>query len=571
MTAPSRTLGKYERLYLERHERDLALAAAPGGHPRGLRFDLEAGERVVRFVEGYCQHHKGEWAGRPFALDDWQRQWILIAFGWRRADGTRRFRIMYVEIPRKNGKSTLAAALGLYLLIADHEPGAEIYASATKEKQARIVWDEAAKTIKKSPKLSKHVKAFRSSIVCERTGSKFEPLGSDSDTQDGLNPHGNIVDELHAHRDRGMWDVLDTAMGARRQPLTLAITTAGTYDPESIGWQIHDQATKVLEGVYEDDSFFAFIASAEKDEEFLKKNPAFYFSEEAQRQANPGYGISVKPDHLKGQAEKARRQPSFTNEYLRLHLNVWPQQVTRWLSLEDWASCEDISSTMVAAELRAISTAREQSLVGRKCWGGLDLSTKLDLAACALVFPSEKGDEIDVVCRFWLPERTVEKYAEKGRRHYEAWVRDGWIVTTPGDVIDYEYIRRDVNELAKTYALQEMAFDPWGATDLSTRLTGDGLQMVETRQGYKSLSEPSKDLEARVVSRKVRHAGNPVLRFCVSNAVITRDSAGNIKPDKEKASDKIDGVVAVVMALSRILCAQEEQPSPYEERGIRLL
>jgi phage terminase large subunit-like protein len=249
----SRALGKYERLSQERHERDLELAQQPSGHPRKLWFDAPAGDRAVQFVEGYCQHHKGEWAGKPLLLSDWQRSIVRQIFGWKRADGTRRYRIAYVEVPRKNGKSTLAAALGLYLLVGDQEPGAEVYSSATKREQAKIVWDEAFKTVKKSPKLQRFVRAFRNNLHCERLGSKFEPLSADAGTLDGLNPHGNIIDELHAHKDRGVWDVLDTAMGARRQPLTLAITTAGTYDPESIGWQQHDYACKVLEGVVQDD------------------------------------------------------------------------------------------------------------------------------------------------------------------------------------------------------------------------------------------------------------------------------------------------------------------------------
>jgi phage terminase large subunit-like protein len=554
MTKPARRAqGKFERLCMERHARDLELSRRPGGHPKGLHFDPEKGERVVKFVEGYCAHHKGEWAGKPLTLMDWQKEIIRQAFGWIRADGTRRFRTAYWEIARKNGKSTLAAGIGLYLTVGDQEPGAEVYSSATKKDQAKIVWDEASKTVKKSPKLQRFMKAYRNTLSCERLGSKFEPLSSDSQTLDGLNPHGNIIDELHAHRDRGVWDVLDTAMGARRQPLTLAITTAGTYDAESIGWQMHDYAAKVLEGVIEDDAFHAFIAAADEGDD--------YFSEQAQQKANPNWGVSVKPVYLAEQAEKARRQPHFTNEYFRLHLNVWTQQVKRWLSVEHWAASDPAAGT------RAAAIEREAQLAGRSCFGGLDLSSKLDLAALVLAFPAEEGDLIDVVCRFWLPESTIDRYAKKGQRHYKVWADDGWLTATPGDVIDYEFIRKEVNDLVKVYSLRELAFDPWGATDLATRLMGDGIQMVETRQGFKTLSEPSKDLEARVISKKIRHGGDPVLRFCVSNAVTVTDSAGNIKPDKAKASDRIDGVVALVMALSRVITANGPAENPYEERG----
>lgn len=566
MESPARAPGKYERLSQERHERDLELSRQPGGHPRGLWFDAEAAERPIQFIENYCTHHKGEWAGKPLILDPWQKQIIRQVFGWMRADGTRRFRTAYWEEPRKNGKSTKAAGLGLYLTVGDREPGAEVYASATKKDQARIVWDEAAKTVRKSPNLQRFVRAFRNSLHCERLGSKFEPLGADSNTLDGLNPHGNIVDELHAHRDRGVWDVLDTAMGARRQPLTLVITTAGTYSPESIGWQMHDYAQKVLEGVFEDDAFHAFIASADEPP---KGEEGYYFTEAAQRQANPGYGVSVKPAYLAEQAEKAQRQPHFTNEYLRLHLNVWTQQVTRWLSLERWTESDPVP---VRENPREWALSREVALEGRKCWGGLDLSSKLDLSALVFAFPAEEGDELHLLARFWLPEATVEKYGRKGMRHYAQWAKEGWLTVTPGDVIDYEFIRVEVKALAARYGLQELAYDPWGATDLATRLMGDGVPMVECRQGFKTLSEPSKDLEARVVARKVRHAGNPPLRFCVSNAVVSTDSAGNIKPDKAKAADRIDGVVATVMALSRLIVSTGDSGlSVYEERGVRML
>lgn len=555
-----RAVGKYERLCLERHQRDLQLAAQPGGHPRGLWFDPAAGERVIQFIEGFCRHHKGsEWAGKPMTLEEWQKNLLRQAFGWKRADGTRRFRVLYAEVARKNGKSQIAGALGLYLLVADGEAGAEVYSSATKKDQARIVWDCAAAMVKASPELKRFVKAYRNNLHVERTSSKFEPLGADSSTLDGLNPHGNIIDELHAHKDRGVWDVLDTAMGARRQPMTIAITTAGTFDVESIGWQQHDYAVKVLEGIIEDDNFFAFIAAPDDGDD--------HFGPVAQQKANPNYGISIKPTFLADQAEKAKLQPHFTNEYLRLHLNIWTQQLTRWLSVERWAESDPVPA---GANVRELAAAMEARLARAKCWGGLDLSSKLDLSALTLVFP-EADDVISLVCRFWLPEATIEAYGRKGQRHYETWARDGWIIATPGDVIDYEFIRAEVNALSKRFALQELAFDPWGATDVANRLMGDGIQMVECRQGFNTLSEPSKDFEARIVSRKVRHGGHPVLRFCVSNAVVKKDAAGNIKPDKEKAAQRIDGVVSTIMGLSRIIATKGDQPSAYESHGIRFL
>jgi phage terminase large subunit-like protein len=335
----------------------------------------------VQFIERYCKHHKGEWAGKPLLLEEWQKDSGSAAFGWLRATGPA------VPTPTsrsrgRTGSRTLAGALGLYLLVADGEAGAEIYSSATKKDQARIVWDDGAAMVKKRARSSSAREGVpqqpRRASAPGRSSSRWAPT---LDTLDGLNPHGNIVDELHAHKDRGVWDVLDTAMGARRQPLTLAITTAGTYDPESIGWQMHDYAVKVLEGVIEDDAFFAFIAAADEGDD--------YFSEAAQQKANPNWGVSVKPDYLAKQAQKAQRQPSFTNEYLRLHLNVWTQQVTRWLSLEQWNACDPAAA---GADAPRSSRSRARSaLEGRLCFGGLDLSTKLDLAALVLAFPGTRA------------------------------------------------------------------------------------------------------------------------------------------------------------------------------------
>jgi phage terminase large subunit-like protein len=566
-----RIKGRYERLCDERHARDLELSLRPGGHPAGLRFDAELGNRVVKFIEGYCKHHKGEWAGQPLLLADFQRDILRQIFGWVRADGTRRFRTAYIELARKNGKSTVAGGIGLYLTLADGEQGAEIYSSATKKDQAAILWKDAAAMVKSSADLKRYIKVLKSNMMCEAMNSKFEPLGADSNTLDGLNPHGNIVDELHAHKDRGVWDVLDSAMGARRQPLTIAITTAGVYDPESIGWEMHEYAQKILDQIIEDDSFFAFIASADEGEEterLLKTNPGYYFTEEALKKANPNYGTSAKADYLQRQAKKARQLPGFLTEYLTKHVNVWARAAKRWLSMEKWSQCEDAPGL----NARALALEREQTLLGKDCYGGLDLSSKLDLTAFVLVFPGT-AEVLDVICRFWLPEETVKLYAEKGQRHYEKWVEQGWLTTTPGNTIDYDFIRAEVNALAKKHKLIQLAYDPWGAQRISTQLLADALPAVECGQGYKSLSEPSKDLEARVVDGKVRHANNPILRFCASNAIITTDAAGNVKPDKSRSRDRIDGIMAMVMALSRFIVAKPpENEAPYiVRRGLVVL
>lgn len=547
-----RAMGKLERLSYERHERDLELCKRKGGHPRGLKFDEAAGQRVITFIEKYCRHHKGEWSGRPLILEPWQKSILLSAFGWIRADGTRRFRTMYMEVARKNGKSELAGALGLYLLLGDHEPGAEVYSTATKKDQARIVWKTAAEMVKKSPELKRFIKCYQSSLVVERNSSSFQPLSAESNTLDGLNPHGNIVDELHAHRDRGVWDVLDSAMGSRRQPMTIAITTAGIYDQDGIGWTMHDYAQKVLEQTFDDDDFFAFIAAPDEGDK--------PFDETTQQKANPNWGVSVKLDYMAKQAVKAQRQTGFFNEYTTKHLNSWTQQVKRWLNMEKWNACEP--ATPPLANARELAIVREKLLNGRICRGGLDLSSKLDLTAFVLEFEND-SNEIELICRFWLPESRVDETLKKGQRFYETWVREGWLKTTPGDVIDYEFIRAEINELSETYKIKEIAFDPWNAVDIATRLTGDGITMVEVRQGYRTLSEPSKDIEARIIQGKVRHHNDPILRWNAANAVVITDPTGSIKPDKAKATEKIDGIAAWVMARSRSIVAIETDESPY--------
>lgn len=527
----ARAIGKLERLCYERHARDLELAKQKGGHPRGLKFDDAAGERVIAFVEGFCRHHKGEWARKPLTLEEWQKTVLRMLFGWKRADGTRRFRKAWIEVPRKNGKTELAAALALYLLVADNESGAEVYCTGTTRDQAKIAWSAAVAMVKQNPDLLRFLKTFRATVTCERLGSKLEPLSSDFGTLDGLSPHGDIRDEVHAWQDEGLASVLDTATGARRQPMTIEITTAGTYDRESVGWRHHDYAVRVLEGTFDDDRQFAFIAAIDEGDD--PWDPATW------SKANPNLGVSLKADYIAEQAELAKRQPSFTNEFLRLHLNRWTQQVTRWLSMDRWAACPS-------------APINETDLEGRACWGGLDLASKLDLTAFVLVFPNADGSLV-LLPRFWLPESTVDFQLKQGRAHYAQWARDGWLRTTPGEVVDYEFIVAEIVELSQRYALREIAFDPWNASGISTQLgEHHGITMVETRQGVKTLSEPAKNLEALIVSKKIHHGGNPVLAWMVGNAVVRRDVNGNIAPDKEKASDKIDGVVATIMAMSRV-------------------
>jgi phage terminase large subunit-like protein len=546
-TLPARVPGKYERLCWERQARDLALAYPDGEvadprasqHPKGYWFDPARAEEIVTWIQRYCRHSKGEWAGTLIVLEEWQKQILRIVFGWVRPDGTRRFRTAYEEVPRKNAKSTKVAAVGLYLMIGDQEPGAEVYSSATKEEQARIVWSAADAMVKQSADLRKAVRPRKKTLSCARLGSKFEPLGADSDTLDGLNVHGNLVDELHAHKDRGLWDVLVTAMGSRRQPLTWAITTAGVYDVTSVGWELHDHATQVLEGIVEDDAFFAIVFAADEGDDW--QDPATW------AKANPNLGISVKLSYMEEQFATAKTQPSFENTVKRLHLNIWTEQVTRWIPIEKWDACTDTPAP----------------LVGRVAFGGLDLSTKLDITALTLLAFAADGF-LDCFFRFWVPEQLVLEREQKHKLpSYAPWVKAGMLVTTPGNVIDYDFIRTDILKLAGQMTIKEIGYDPWNATQLAVQLQNElnptvnehGFRMVEMRQGMKSLSEPAKEFEKLIVDKKLRHGGHPVMRWMVGNASVRRDSNDNIVPDKEESKAKIDGVLSTINALGRAIVA----------------
>ena len=518
-----RDIGTYEGLAYARAARDHAT-----GFQRGLWFDDDAALKAIRFFESELKHHKGEWNGDPFILSDWQTFIVGEIFGWKRADGTRRFREAYVEVPRKNGKSDLAAGVGNYLTFADGEPEAEVYSSATKKDQARIVWASARRQVQLSPLLNRNAKLYQLSIFDKVSHSRFEPLAADHNSMDGLNPHGNILDELHAHKTREVYDVLDTAMGARRQPLTFIITTAGLYNPESIGFQKHMAAIQILEGAYEADDQFCFIACADPDDDF--DDPRVW------AKANPNFGISVKPDYIEAQVQKAHREPSAYNTLARLHFGLWTATASRWLTQDDWNLCN--------------LEADDADLEGVLCYGALDLSTTTDLTALVLAFPDDAGF-YDLKCWFWCPEDSILQRSRRDRVPYDAWAREGYIIPTPGNVVDYNMLRLKLKELSLIYDIRRIAYDPWNAQGLVNDLMSDGFDMVPARQGFVSMSGPSKEFERLVKSAHLAHGGNPVLKWMASNVVLTRDSADNIKPAKDKSIGRIDGIVAAIMAVDQ--------------------
>ncbi len=531
--------GKYVKLAVERQVRDLEEGAG-----RGLRFDPAAAERVCTFFERYLRHSKGVWAGKPFKLEPWECFILWVIFGWKREDGTRRFRVAYDSVARKNGKSTIGAGVGLYLLIADQEEGAEVYSAATKRDQAKIVFDEAYRMVKASPDLRKFANPLRNNINVPRLNAKYEPLGRDSDTMDGLNVHGVVIDELHAHKDREVWDILETAKGARAQPLTFVITTAG-FDTESICHEEDEYSRRVLEGEIEDDERFVFIASIDEGDSWQ--------DEDCWPKANPNLGISPSWEFLRAQAKKARETPAFENNFRRLLLNEWTQQSERWLRLDLW----DKSMGEVVAD----------ELAGLECYAGLDLANTVDIAALVLVFPVEEAFKVRPF--FWIPGEDIRERGKRDKVPYETWVREGLITATPGDVVDYSRIREDMLDLRSHYTFREIAYDPWNALHLVGELE-DAFNFVEVRQGYKTMGPAMKELLRLVTEGRVEHGGHPVLRWMAGNLMVKQDSNGNWMPDKKSSAKKIDGMVALTMALYRATL-HLEGPSVYEERGIRTL
>lgn len=535
---------RFQRLAADRHMRELELQ---GSAEFPYRFDAGLAARGIGFFPALLTHSKGEWAGRALHLRGWQQFVVGQLHGWRHAagdrEGFRRFRKGFVEIPRKNGKTVTGGGLGLQMGFFDGEPGAEAYAVATKRDQAKISWEEARRMVRASPSMRKRIKAFANNLSWEKTNSKFEPLGADKSTLDGLNPHFVLVDELHAHKDREVLAKMVTATGSRRQPFVLIITTAGEEGP-SVWGETHEYAEAILQGLAEDHSYLVFMTGIDEGDSW--EDPA------AWAKANPNLGVSCKLEQLQDLARQAKVQTSVRMEFERFHLNVVSKRVARWIDPEAWDACKEPVDPV--------------ALEGQRCFVGLDLSSKVDLTAMVLVFP-RPGGALELIPHFWIPEERVASRADAGVP-YREWVRDGLLHTTPGNVIDHDFIKAQLLEACKRYEVVEAGFDPWSATQFSVKCAEDGVEMVEVRQGYKTLSEPSKAFEAAIASRALRHDGHKVLRWCVLNTCIEMDPAGNIKPSKKASKEKIDGAVAGIIAMSRVILQPEDTSSVYEQRGV---
>lgn len=559
--------GRLVRLACERHQRDMA-----DGGECGLWFDQNAADFAIEFYS-YLPHSKGEWSGQMSGLQPWE-QFIIgslwgwkapyaqcaICQGWQRIQNSdtesfdcptcqlkgiadalgqpvqgveqfRRFHMGYIEIPRKNGKSWLGAGAGLLLAFFDNEGGAEVYSAATKRDQAKIVWGEAKRMVERSPYLKKHVTVLTNNMHNAQTASKFEPLSADYNTMDGLNIHGVIIDELHAHATRDMWDVLRTATGARRQPMIFIITTAG-FNRHSICWEQHDRGIKILERIIDDDARFVFISMAEAEDDWA--DPQTWV------RVNPNLGITVKLDTLAKECEEAQQMPAQQNAFRRLRLCQWTEQSERWIDLALW----DEGADSIDAD----------GLKNRPCFGGLDLARVKDLSALALLFPpQDEGECWKLLMRFYCPEDSITERSRRDRVPYDVWAAQGFITPTPGNATDFRFIESDILKSAGMYNVREVAYDRMFADEMVQRLGEEGLTMVPIGQGFLSMAAPTAELSRMLLAGKLQHGGHPILHWNASNVAVKTDPAGNQKPDKEHSYERIDGIQALLNALARAM------------------
>jgi phage terminase large subunit-like protein len=598
---------------------------------KGIYFDSEAADRVVRFF-GFLKHTKGAWARNAetagFVLAPWQIFILANLFGWKYiATGERRYREAHIEVARKNGKSTFMAGIGLYMLLEDNEPGAEVYSAATTKEQAQIVWRAAKDMVKVSAHLAARIGVWRSNLHVDKTTSKFEALAADAKTLDGLNIHCALIDELHEHPNRELYDVLNTATGSRTQPGIYAITTAG-FDRESICWEQRDYGIKILRGTIkgiQEDKFFVFIATLDDGDNWM--------DEKNWIKANPNLGVSVSLEALRPNFAKAKEQPSALNEFLRKHMNVWTSADTSWLVAGAWEKNTAFDEHADPLQLREDAL---KVLRGRRCFGGLDLAECEDFCAFVLVFPpcervvvkrkptvtddpnlmwimlrstgttkaverhvaekllqsgaavraskikvpqpeeveeviQEADDKWSIVPFFWIPDAFIEQKEKKNRAPYTSWIRSGMVKSTPGNSVAQEAIREKVLELRQDYRLIEVGYDKFGAEWIGPKLLADGVPMVAVPQRFEFMSNPTKLLSSLINSGQVEHYNNSPLRWHASNVQLLLDHSGNCRPDKGKSRNKIDGIVATVIAVNRIQANPQKNPDDPEKYMVRYI
>lgn len=510
----------------------------------GCTFDPDRAQRAVSFFGDCLVFIEGEKAGQPFVLEPWQAAPVANIFGWYRQDGTRRYREVFMYVPRKNGKTPWAAGVVLAVMFMDHEPGAQLYSAACDREQAALIFRHASGMISREPEMDERVRIYRTykSIEYPAENTIYRALSADAGTKHGLNVHLAVIDEVHAHPNGELIDVLTTGTASRRQPLTVYTTTAD-YNRPSVCNRLYQRAVRVRDGEIKDESLLPVIYEASADDDW--RDPKVH------AKANPNLGISVRREYFEKKCKRAQEEPSYQNTFKRLHLNIKTESDVRWLDLADWDACEG-------------DPAVREKLAGSACFAGLDMSSTSDLTALSLFFA-----EWSAVLSFcWVPKETAVKRLERNRVQYLVWSEQGELELTEGNVVDQDYIRRRLNELAEIYNIRELAIDRWNTSQLQTQLDGDGFEVVPFGQGYASLSAPAKELERMVVGGRLQHFGHPVLRWCASNVMIEHDAADNIKPSKKKSTEKIDLVVSLVMAIGRAIVSQDDSGSVYDSGGI---
>lgn len=513
-------------------------------------YDKAKADRAVKFIEN-LRHTKGKWAGTRFWLLPWQEQLIRDIFGVVKPDGNRQFRTAFVEIPKKNGKSELAAAVALYLLYADNEPSAEVYGAAADRQQASIVFDVANQMVQMTPALMKRSKIMGATrrIVNYSNAGFYQVLSAEVGTKHGLNVSGLVFDELHAQPTPHLYNVLTKGSGdAREQPLFFLITTAGT-DRNSICYAIHTKAKDILENRRVDASFYPVIYGIEDDDDWS--------DEENWKKANPSLGYTIPLDRVRDAYREASQNPAEENVFRQLRLCQWVTSTVRW-----------IPDHIYEQGNRLIDLER---LKGRDCYGGLDLSSSGDITAFVLMFPPRTETEpYYMLPFFWVPEDTIPLRVKRASVPYDVWVKQGYLMSTEGNVIHYGFIEKVIEQLGELYHIREIAFDRWGAVQMVQNLEGAGFTVVPIGQGYRDMSPPTKAFYELLMKGEIIHGGNPVMRWMAGNVVVETDPAGNIKPTKAKSAEKIDGIVAAIMALDRCIRNAGQQGSVYDdpERGL---
>jgi len=519
--------GAYVHKAAARHLSDLATGSA-----RGLRFDAEASQRAIDFFP-LLRHYKGDLGrpsrehptGHPIVLEPWQQFIVGSAFGWMREDGSRRFRQVYVEVAKKSGKTLLAAGLGVLLAFFDGEPGAEVYSGATKRDQAKLSWNDANMMVSKNPGLRKRIKRYALSLTDEATASFFKPLGKDSDTDQGINVHGAIIDELHVHADRDLIDNLETATSSRRQPMIVKITTAGVKR-ESVWAEERADALSVVEGRATDDSMLVLIYTLDEGDD--------PFDEAVWPKANPNLGVSVNVGTLREQAAAAQRSPGKLAAFLRFRMNVPTSVSTRALAIDEWDA----------------NDGEPDIPRGATVYAGLDLASVQDLSALVLVHRDDDGIH-HVLCRFWCPEDGIQQRSRNDGVPYTDWVRDGYLIATPGATTNYAFIREELHRLADEYDIRELGYDRWNATALVVDMEQDGATCVAISQTTSGMAPGWREVEKIVLEHRFRHGGHPLLRWMAGNVEVETDAAGNQKPSKAHSAERIDGMIALTMAEAR--------------------